>query len=110
MPIFPILLGLFLMASLAIFLAQTFTFLATQIFYEISVVSGVWVASLEITAGIILFLCVILRMMKRGVCSIAEKKIDTVKSIAAHFGITGKVLVSFIIYEVIKLYIKKIKK
>ncbi len=110
MLVFPFLLVLFLMGSFAIFLAQIFTFLTTQIFYEISVVSGVFLASLEIIAGIILLLCIVIKVMERRAYSIAGRKVNNIKSIADHFGITGKVLVSFIIYEAIKLYIKKNKK
>lgn len=109
MPIFLISVVISLVGALALFLAGTFTFLAIQVFFEIYANSGIVPAILEVIAGVMLFSCLAFVLMKKGICRVLTAKTGN-KSGILQFGTGAKFLASFIIFEVAKFYLKKIRK
>ncbi len=106
----PFLLALALLGALAIFLAETFTFLAIQAFHEINDNGSALIAFFGVIAGVAIFSLIAFDLIRGGLHRIADKKTRNAQSAAAQTGITSKMVLSFIAYELLKLYLKKTKK
>ncbi len=111
LPIFSILTIILLLGSLTIFFAQSLLFLLTQIFYEVYATSGAPAAYLETIALIILTCSIIfLVIQKKFSCIIVNYKGDGVKEGGLErFKVIGKSVLGLILFELLKLYLKKRK-
>ncbi len=101
---------IFLIGSLAIFLAGTFIFLAAEAFYEMHVGDQTIMAYLAVTAGAMIFSCAAFKLIQMWLCRANEKKDQTAQTKVNAVGPILKFALSVFIYEALKLYLHKNKK
>lgn len=108
-PIFSIIIIIFLLFSVAIFVAGSLIFLNIQVYDQIYQLGGLWIACLMIVLEILIFSYGAIRLIKSMFCDIFNGKKSNKKNFNENGNpINKKLLFGVLAYELLKLlYINK---
>jgi hypothetical protein len=103
---FPALIYIFLIWSLAIFIAGSFIFIAAQAFYEIHADGGI-IAYLWFIAGVMIISIIAHSLIRARFFHFIYKNKNVTESKSELFESATKALLSVLIYEGLKFYLNK---
>jgi hypothetical protein len=109
-PIFSILVVIFLLGSTASFLAESLVFLTIEIYSHLYKISGIWLALSTTILGVILVSYVLFLIAKEIFFRTFKNK-PTEEGNMPNNKVSriNKVIISFVLYELLKLIYKKLK-